>query len=101
MAYIRVMKAKTDQFPLTAEHQRLEDSRNRTAHWKRWGPYLSERAWGTVREDYSSGGDAWDSFPHDQARSRTSRWNEAAIAGTSDRHQKISFALSLWTGRDP
>ena len=86
---------------ITAEEQRLEESRNRTAHWKRWGPYLSERAWGTVREDYSSKGSAWDYLPHDHARSRAYRWNEDGIAGISDRHQKICFALALWNGKDP
>ena len=86
---------------LTAEAQRLEDSRTRTKHWKRWGPYLSERAWGTVREDYSQYGTAWDYLPHDHARSRAYRWNEDGIAGISDRHQKICFALALWNGHDP
>ena len=89
------------QFKQTAEEQRLEESRTRTAHWKRWGPYLSERAWGTVREDYSPYGSAWDYLPHDHARSRAYRWNEDGIAGISDRHQKICFALALWNGRDP
>ena len=92
------MKHKTH---MTAEEQRLEEARQRTKHWKRWGPYLSERAWGTVREDYSSYGAAWDYFPHDHARSRAYRWNEDGIAGISDRHQKICFALALWNGRDP
>ena len=71
------------------------------AHWKRWGPYLSERAWGTVREDYSPHGTAWDYFPHDHARSRAYRWNEDGLAGICDRHQIICFALALWNGRDP
>ena len=83
-----------------AESKRLEESRARIAHWKRWGPYLSERAWGTVREDYSEGGDAWQYFPHDHARSRAYRWNEDGLAGISDRHQLICFALSLWNGKD-
>ena len=86
---------------MTAEHKRLDESRTRTAHWKRWGPYLSERAWGTVREDYSADGTAWEYFPHDHARSRAYRWNEDGIAGICDRHQKICFALALWNGRDP
>ena len=86
---------------MTAEHQRLEESRERVAHWKRWGPYLSERAWGTVREDYSANGNAWEYFPHDHASSRAYRWNEDGIAGISDRHQKICFAIALWNGRDP
>src|SRR5262247_1584602 len=86
---------------MTPEEQRLEESRNRTAHWKRWGPYLSERAWGTVREDYSAYGTAWDYLPHDHARSKAYRWNEDGIAGISDRHQMICFALALWNGKDP
>jgi hypothetical protein len=86
---------------MNAEEQRLEEARQRTGHWKRWGPYLSERAWGTVREDYSPYGSAWDYFPHDHARSRAFRWNEDGIAGISDRHQKICFAIALWNGRDP
>ena len=85
----------------TAEGQRLEEARNRTRHWKRWGPYVSERAWGSVREDYSAGGDAWTYFPHDDARSRAYRWNEDGLAGISDRHQRICFALALWNRRDP
>jgi hypothetical protein len=86
---------------MTAEELRLEESRLRNVHWKRWGPYLSERQWGTVREDYSPYGTAWDFFPHDHARSRTYRWGEDGIAGISDRHQLICFALALWNGRDP
>jgi hypothetical protein len=87
--------------PMTAEATRLDESRRRVKHWKRWGPYLSERAWGTVREDYSPGGTAWDYFPHDHARSRAYRWNEDGLAGFCDRHQRICFALALWNGRDP
>jgi mannosylglycerate hydrolase MGH1-like protein/glycosyl hydrolase family 63 len=86
---------------VTQEEKRLEESRKRTAHWKRWGPYLSERAWGTVREDYSPNGTAWDYLPHDQARSRAYRWNEDGLAGISDRHQSLCFALALWNGKDP
>ncbi len=89
------------QLPLLAEQQRLEEDARRQRHWKRWGPYLSERAWGTVREDYSPHGTAWEAFPHDQARSRAYRWNEDGIAGICDRHQMICFAVSLWNGRDP
>src|SRR5689334_8464512 len=85
----------------TPEHDRLEEARQRTKHWKRWGPYVSERAWGTVREDYSADGSAWDYFSHDQARSRAYRWNEDGIAGISDRHQRICFSVALWNGRDP
>ena len=84
----------------TAEGRRLEESRQRAKHWKRWGPYLAERAWGTVREDYSANGDAWQYFPHDQARSRAYRWNEDGLAGICDRHQIICFAIALWNGRD-
>lgn len=90
-----------DLKPITAEEQRLLESEERTQHWKRWGPYLSERAWGTVREDYSPGGTAWESLSHDHARSRAYRWNEDGIGGICDRHQVICFALSLWNGRDP
>jgi hypothetical protein len=86
---------------VTAEEQRLEESRQRKIHWKRWGPYLSERQWGTVREDYSPGGSAWDYFPHDQARSRAYRWGEDGLGGISDRHQLLCFALALWNGKDP
>ncbi len=86
---------------MNAESHRLAESRDRRRHWKRWGPYLSERAWGTVREDYSREGVAWEHFSHDQARSRAYRWNEDGLAGISDRHQLICFALSLWNGRDP
>src|ERR687895_478763 len=77
------------------------EARARTAHWKRWGPYVSERQWGTVREDYSAYGTAWDYLPHDHARSRAYRWGEDGIAGISDRHQLICFAVALWNGRDP
>jgi hypothetical protein len=83
------------------EDQRLEEDRNRKKYWKRWGPYLSERQWGTVREDYSPGGTAWEYFPHDHARSRAYRWGEDGIGGISDRHQMICFGLALWNGRDP
>src|SRR3970282_26881 len=85
----------------TREEKRLQEARERKAHWKRWGPYLSERAWGTVREDYSPHGTAWEYFSHDHARSRAYRWNEDGIAGVSDRHQRICFALALWNERDP
>jgi len=86
---------------MNAEEKRLAESNERTKHWKRWGPYLSERAWGTVREDYSEYGSAWDYFPHYQARSRAYRWNEDGLAGISDRHQNICFAIALWNGKDP
>src|SRR5438309_2909202 len=84
-----------------AESLRLAEDRNRTANWKRWGPYLSERQWGTVREDYSADGAAWDYFPHDHARSRAYRWGEDGIAGVSDDNQRLCLALALWNGRDP
>jgi Glycosyl hydrolase family 63 C-terminal domain len=86
---------------MTAEEIRLQESHDRRRHWKRWGPYLSERAWGTVREDYSPYGNAWEYFPHDHARSRVYRWNEDGLAGISDRHQLICFGLALWNERDP
>jgi len=86
---------------MTNEEIRLSEARDRKQHWKRWGPYLSERAWGTVREDYSADGNAWDYFPHDHARSRAYRWNEDGLAGISDRRQLICFALALWNERDP
>jgi hypothetical protein len=87
--------------PRTAEHKRLEESRDRKSHWKRWGPYVAERAWGTVREDYSANGDAWGFVSHDAARSKAYRWNEEGTAGICDRHQKICFALALWNEKDP
>jgi hypothetical protein len=86
---------------LTKEENRLEKARERKSHWKRWGPYLSERAWGTVREDYSRYGEAWDYLPHDLARSKAYRWNEDGIGGISDRRQFICFGLSMWNGNDP
>jgi len=86
---------------MTNEEIRLAESRTRKKHWKRWGPYLSERAWGTVREDYSPHGNAWDYLPHDHARSRAYRWNEDGLAGISDRRQMVCFALALWNERDP
>ncbi|MCI0525479.1 MAG: glucosidase, partial [Acidobacteria bacterium] len=94
-------KQSTAEVKMTAEEKRLQESEARTAHWKRWGPYLSERAWGTVREDYSPYGTAWDFLPHDQARSKAYRWNEDGLAGISDRRQEICFAVALWNGRDP
>jgi hypothetical protein len=83
------------------ESQRLEESRQAASPWKRWGPYLSERQWGTVREDYSEDGNAWDYFPHDHARSRAYRWGEDGLAGFSDERQRLCFALALWNGKDP
>jgi hypothetical protein len=86
---------------MTAEAQRLAEAADRTRHWRRWGPYLSERQWGTVREDYSADGTAWDYLPHDHARSRAYRWGEDGIAGISDNHQRLCFALALWNRADP
>jgi hypothetical protein len=86
---------------MTAEEHRLQQDRDRKAYWKRWGPYLSERQWGTVREDYSPYGSAWDYFPHEQARSRAYRWGEDGIAGISDSRQRLCFAIALWNGQDP
>ena len=80
----------------TAEHKRLADSEARRADWKNWGPYLSERAWGTVREDYSATGDAWGYLPHDHARSRAYRWNEDGLAGVCNRFQNLCLAVALW-----
>jgi Glycosyl hydrolase family 63 C-terminal domain len=84
-----------------SEQIRLKADRERTAYWKRWGSYLSERQWGTVREDYSADGTAWDYFPHEQSRSRAYRWGEDGIAGISDNHQRLCFAIALWNGQDP
>jgi hypothetical protein len=100
------LSAATEGFPTMArlqstEDQRLDEDRTRKKYWKRWGPYLSERQWGTVREDYSPGGTAWEYFPHDHARSRAYRWGEDGIGGISDRRQMICFGLALWNGRDP
>ncbi len=85
---------------LNAEQKRLEEARTGSP-WRKWGPYLSERQWGTVREDYSEGGDAWNYFTHDQARSRAYRWGEDGLAGISDLNQHLCFALALWNGKDP
>ena len=86
---------------MTAEETRLREAREEKAAWKKWGPYLSERQWGTVREDYSENGDAWNFFTHDHARSRAYRWGEDGIAGISDDEQRLCFALALWNGKDP
>jgi len=85
----------------TKEQKRLNESRETGVPWKKWGPYLSERQWGTVREDYSQDGNAWDYFNHDQARSRAYRWGEDGLAGVSDDKQQLCFAIALWNGRDP
>lgn len=86
---------------MTAENHRLEEARQRKTDWKLWGPYLSERQWGTVREDYSPDGDAWNYFPHDHARSRTYRWGEDGLGGICDRKQYLCLAMALWNGKDP
>lgn len=85
----------------SVEEYRLDQSDKYEVHWKRWGPYLSERQWGTVREDYSANGDAWNSFPFDMAKSRAYRWGEDGMAGISDNHQRLCFSLALWNGKDP
>jgi len=85
----------------TTEQHRLNEAREQGVPWKKWGPYLSERQWGTVREDYSQDGNAWDYFSHDQARSRAYRWGEDGLAGISDDKQQLCFAVALWNGRDP
>ena len=86
---------------MNAEQKRLDEARENKAPWKKWGPYLSERQWGTVREDYSENGDAWNFFTHDHARSRAYRWGEDGLAGFSDDEQRLCFALALWNGKDP
>src|SRR6184192_4434980 len=85
---------------MNAEQERLAENRN-DERWHLWGPYLSERSWGTVREDYSANGDAWSYFPHDLSRSKAYRWGEDGLAGICDRYQILVFALALWNGRDP
>ena len=85
---------------MTAEQQRLKQNRTGQVDWYKWGPYLSERQWGTVREDYSSDGNAWSYFPHDHARSRTYRWGEDGLGGITDNHNLLCFALALWNGKD-
>jgi hypothetical protein len=85
-----------------AEQRRLEEARAHSiVPWRRWGPYLSERQWGTVREDYSPDGTAWEYFPHDHARSRAYHWGEDGLAGLCDESQRLCLALALWNGRDP
>src|SRR5256712_469083 len=91
---------RTERKP-TAERIRLGEDARRVKNWKRWGPYLSERQWGTVREDYSPDGTCWDYFPHDHARSRAYRWGEDGILGICDREGRLCFALALWNGHDP
>src|SRR6266852_4698169 len=86
---------------MQAEQRRIQEASRREEHWRRWGPYLSERAWGTVREDYSPDGTAWEFFPFDHSHLRVYRWGEDGIAGICDNHQRLCFALALWNGRDP
>ncbi|MGZ4190955.1 MAG: MGH1-like glycoside hydrolase domain-containing protein [Solirubrobacteraceae bacterium] len=86
---------------MSAERDRLNDDPGEQSPWRRWGPYLSERAWGTVREDYSADGNAWDFFPHEHARSRAYRWNDDGLGGICDDRQQLCFALAFWNGRDP
>src|SRR5215468_7070433 len=93
---------------LTAEHRRLGEATGRAEDdlfganpWYEWGPYLSERAWGTVREDYSADGDAWSFFPHDHARARTYRWSEDGLGGICDDRQLLCLAFAFWNGQDP
>src|SRR5918995_5234868 len=86
---------------ITPEGQRLAEANERRQAWRKWGPYVSERQWGSVREDYSADGDAWNSFPHDHARSRVFRWNEDGMAGISDVFNRLCLGLSLWNGVDP
>ncbi len=86
---------------MTEVEKRVNEARDHVADWKKWGPYLSDRAWGTVREDYSPDGSAWDYFPHDHARSRVYRWNEDGLLGICDRAQNLCFGLALWNGKDP
>jgi hypothetical protein len=84
-----------------AERRRQAEARLQRTPWWRWGPYLSERQWGTVREDYSPGGAAWESFPHEHARSRTYRWGEDGLLGISDNHGRLCFSIALWNNADP
>src|SRR5882672_6477619 len=86
---------------MSEEQNRLNDARDGKARWKLWGPYLSERSWGTVREDYSAKGTPWEYFPFEHSHLRTYRWGEDGIAGISDNHQRLCFALAFWNGRDP
>jgi hypothetical protein len=86
---------------MSTEQQRLDEAANQGPPWKKWGPYLSERQWGAVREDYSDDGNAWSYFSHDQARSRVYHWGEDGLAGICDDRQRLCFAVALWNGRDP
>ncbi len=86
---------------MNAEKERLREERKQKIQWRKWGPYLSERQWGTVREDYSEGGDAWNYLTHDQSRSRAYKWGEDGLAGISDDHQLLCWSLAVWNGNDP
>src|SRR3954454_16638966 len=92
---------KASDTPDVTEQKRLNEAREAGIPWKKWGPYLSERQWGTVREDYSDDGNAWDYFSHDQAPSRAYRWGEDGLGGISDDKQQLCFAVALWNGQDP
>src|SRR5262245_49890742 len=96
-----VASRKRSSLAADPESRRLAEDARREKNWKRWGPYLSERQWGTVREDYSAYGDCWNYFPHDHARSRAYRWGEDGLLGFTDRECRLAFALALWNGRDP
>src|SRR6202050_3019387 len=91
----------TPPTPTNAETKRLDEAERKLKPWRRWGTYLSERQWGTVREDYSADGSAWDYFPHDHARSRAYRWGEDGLAGVRDIEQRLCLGLALWNGQDP
>ena len=96
------MNTPSTTLPLTAEDHRLLQAQRREMNWQRWGPYLSERQWGTVREDYSEGGTVtWSYFPHDHARSRAYRWGEDGLLGFCDRQARLCFSIALWNGNDP
>src|SRR5207244_1528453 len=97
----RAMRVTMAEQAKTPEERRLEEDARRERNWKRWGPYLAERQWGTVREDYSPDGTSWDYFPHDHARSRAYRWGEDGLLGITDREGRLCFALALWNGKDP
>src|SRR5690349_1367505 len=96
-----MVMTQTTEPAKTAEMLRLDEAREKSVQWRQWGPYLSERQWGTVREDYSSDGNAWDYFSHDQSRSRAYHWGEDGLGGISDDRQLLCFAMALWNGRDP
>src|SRR5262249_2823669 len=92
---------ETTTQPKTAEHERLAEAREKNTPWRKWGPYLSERQWGTVRKAYGPGGSSWSYFTHEQSRSRAYRWGEDGIAGISDEPMNLCFALAFWNGKDP